>query len=95
MLEGRHEVTICCLPNNSSIRRVVFLLPTLLLGQSTRMATAQSYLQQGRIEEARKVLLELLQESPNHQVIRAMLGQIAFSRKSFSKQLSIFEKLTP
>ena len=56
------------------------------------METAQSYLQQGRIEEARKILLELLKENPDHQGIHATLGQIAFSRQEFQQAVKHFQK---
>lgn len=71
---------------------IFLLLPSLFLGQSNRMATAQSYLQQGRVEEARKILLELLRENPNHQGIHATLGQIAFSRQEFQEAVGHFRK---
>ena len=64
----------------------------MVLGQSSRMETAQSYLQQGRIEEARKILLELIKENPNHQGIHATLGQIAFSRQEFQQAVEHFRK---
>ena len=68
------------------------LLQVMLFGQLDRMTTAQSYLQQGRIEEARKILLELLRETPNHQVLHAMLGQIAFSRQEFQQAVEHFRR---
>jgi predicted Zn-dependent protease len=68
------------------------LLQAMLFGQSDRIATAQSFLQQGRIEEARKILLEQLRETPNHQVLHAMLGQIAFSRQEFQQAVEHFRK---
>jgi predicted Zn-dependent protease len=68
------------------------LLQAMLFGQLDRIATARSYLQQGRIEEARKILLEQLRETPNHQVLHAMLGQIAFSRLEFQQAVEHFRK---
>src|SRR5262249_54536394 len=46
----------------------------------------------GRIEEARKILLELLKENPTHQGIHATLGQIAFSRQEFQQAVKHFQK---
>jgi len=68
------------------------LLPALVWGQSNRMTIAQSYLQQGRVDEARKIFLELLRENPNHQGIHATLGQIAFSRQEFRQAIEHFRK---
>ena len=68
------------------------LLQAISFSQADRMSTAQSYLQQGRIEEARKVLLQLLRETPNHQGIHATLGQIAFSQQEFQQAVEHFRK---
>lgn len=62
------------------------------LVQSDRMARAQSYLQQGKIEQARRLLLRVVEQHPEEQPAQAMLGQIAFSRREFQQAAAYFRK---
>jgi len=68
------------------------LFQALLSGQSNFLTTAQTYLQQGRVDDARKVLLEMLKENSGHAQGNALLGQIAFSREEFQQAVAYFRK---
>lgn len=60
--------------------------------QSDRMAQAQTYLQQGKVDQAQKLLLEIVRQQPHRQPAFAMLGQIAFSRKEFQQAAQHFRR---
>jgi predicted Zn-dependent protease len=49
-------------------------------------------LEQGRVEEARNILLQMLQQDPNNQPANALMGQIAFDQKDYSAAVSSFQK---
>jgi len=60
--------------------------------QSDRMTAAQSHLQAGRVEQARKILIEIVGQNPGQQSAQALLGQIAFSRQQFGEAADYFAK---
>jgi predicted Zn-dependent protease len=49
-------------------------------------------LNKGRVEEARKILIEALRQDPNNEQTNALLGQIAFSRKEYAQAVTRFRK---
>lgn len=60
--------------------------------QSEPMAEAQRHLQNGRVEQARKILQKVVGQNPSQQSAQALLGQIAFSQRQFKEAVERFAK---
>ena len=79
---------------------VLWLLGSCLLlafagsvfAQTDPFRTASKLLEDGKVEEARKLLLNLLSQNPGAEPIEAFLGQIAFSQKDYAEAASRFGK---
>ena len=71
---------------------LLLLFAGLVLGQTDPFQTAAKLLETGRVEEARKLLLDLLSQNPGAEPIEGFLGQIAFSQKNYAEAASRFRK---
>jgi len=63
-----------------------------LTGQTPREREALTLLQSGRVDQAQRVLSELVKENPQNQPVHALLGQIAFGKHDYSNAISHFQK---
>jgi predicted Zn-dependent protease len=61
-------------------------------GQASQSQNPVELLNKGRVEEARRVLIEALRRDPNNEQINVLLGQIAFSRKEYVQAVTRFRK---
>lgn len=59
----------------------------------SQLAQAQTLSQQGKEDEARMLLLELLQKEPNHETALLMLGGSYFCSNKLSEAEMAFERL--
>ena len=71
---------------------LLLLFAGLVWGQTDPFQTAAKLLETGRVEEARKLLLDLLSQNPGAEPIEGFLGQIAFSQKNYAEAASRFRK---
>src|SRR5881409_299176 len=69
-----------------------FLVSFLALAQTGHAPGPIELLRKGRVEEARKLLMEALHRDPDNEQTNALLGQIAFSRKEYAQAVARFEK---
>ena len=78
----------------SCLARGTVILAFLCFGwaQSSWQKSVSELLEKGRLQEARKILLKLVQEDPGNQELQAILGQIAFNLKEYSKAAERFAK---
>ena len=71
---------------------LLLLFAGLVLGQTDHFQAAAKLLEKGRVEEARRLLLDLLSQNPGAEPIEAFLGQIAFSQKDYAEAASRFRR---
>ena len=71
---------------------LLLLFASLVIAQTDPFRTAAKLLEGGRVEEARKLLLDLLSQNPGAEPIEGFLGQIAFSQKDYAEAASRFRK---
>ena len=78
----------------SCLARGTVILALLCFGwaQSSWQKSVSELLEKGRLQEARKILLKLVQEDPGNQDLQAILGQIAFNLKEYSEAAERFGK---
>ena len=79
-------------PRWSHPARITVLFTFFCFGwsQSSGQKTVSELLQTGRLQEARKILLELAQKDPGNEDLQAVLGQIAFSLKEYGEAAERF-----
>ena len=81
-------------PSLLRLLRSCFLLALVasVFAQTDPFRTAAKLLEEGKVEEARKLLLDLLRQNPGAEPIEGFLGQIAFSQKNYAEAASRFRK---
>jgi predicted Zn-dependent protease len=69
-----------------------FIALAAVFAQTGAAPNPLQLLEQGRVEEAQKILLEMLRQDPDNQPANALMGQIAFDRKDYGAAAARFQK---